>query len=75
MDDPELQAIREARLKQLRQNASSQGSSLPQDLGVPGGSGDNDPEAAAQRAAEDQMRRDQLAMLLEPAARERRVYL
>ena len=75
MDDPELQAIREARLKQLQQNASSQGSALPQGLGGAGGSGEGDPEAAAQRAAEDQMRRDQLAMLLEPAARERRMYL
>ena len=77
MDDPELQAIREARLKQLRQNASSQSSPLPQGLGGvspggPGGEGADPEAAAAQKAAEEQMRREQLAMLLEPEARERR---
>lgn len=77
MDDPELQAIREARLKQLRQNASPQGSPLPQGLGGASRTGGDGPDpeatAAAQKAAEEQ-RREQLAVLLDPNARERRKY-
>lgn len=66
MDDPELAAIRAARVQQLKQ----QGAQSPQ-AGPAGG--DDDGAANAQRAAaEDEMRRNLLATVLEPAARERR---
>ena len=63
MDDQELAAIRAARLEQLKQNVPSGG-------GTPG-SGD-DAEAAAKRAAQEQMSHDMLAAVLDNAARERR---
>jgi programmed cell death protein 5 len=61
MDDSELAAIRAAHLNQLKQ----------QD--VAGGSGASGDEAAAQHAAEEEMRRDLLATVLDTAARERRM--
>ncbi|KAI0811205.1 DNA-binding TFAR19-related protein [Irpex lacteus] len=57
MADPELQAIRAARMEQLQQEA--------------GGSGAGDDEAAKQRVAEEEMRRNLLATVLDTAARER----
>ncbi len=60
MADPELQAIRAARMEQLQQEA--------------GGSGAGDDEAAKQRVAEEEMRRNLLATVLDTAARERRMY-
>ena len=75
MDDPDLTAIREARLKQLRQNASSGQTSSPLPQGLGGGGGEGGPEAAAKQAAQEQMRREQLAVLLEPQARERRKFV
>ncbi|EJD06085.1 DNA-binding TFAR19-related protein [Fomitiporia mediterranea MF3/22] len=74
MDDQELAAIRAARLQQLRQNASPPGqtsSSSPQGFPSPPGGGNNDPDAEAKRAAEEQMRRDLLATVLDQKARER----
>lgn len=56
MEDPELAAIRAARKNQLQQNASRDGE---------GGEDDG------KRAAEEQMRRDLLATVLDTAARER----
>lgn len=61
MDDPELAAIRAARMNQLQQNT-------PRGGGPSGGIGGDDP---GKQAAEEQMRRDLLATVLEPAARER----
>lgn len=66
MDDPELAAIRAARIQQLKQ----QGGQAPQGGGAP--SGDDDGAGAQRAAAEDEMRRNLLATVLEPAARERR---
>lgn len=57
MEDPELAAIRAARMSQLQQQGPAQG----------GGSG----EEEAKRTAEEQMRRDVLATVLDSAARER----
>ena len=57
MADPELAAIRAARMSQLQQNAGA------------GGEGGED---EGKRAAEEQMRRDLLATVLDHAARERR---
>jgi DNA-binding TFAR19-related protein (PDSD5 family) len=62
-EDPELAAIRAARLSQLQQN---------------GGGGDNEEEnkqRATAAAAEEQMRRDLLATVLDAPARERRMSL
>jgi len=62
MADPELAALRAARLTQLQQSgADGSGQS---------GASSEDPE---KRRAEEQMRRDLLATALEPAARERRM--
>jgi DNA-binding TFAR19-related protein (PDSD5 family) len=59
-DDPELAAIRAARLSQLQQSA-------------PGRANGPDDEETKQRAAnEEQMRRDMLATVLDSGARERR---
>ncbi|KAI0261053.1 PDCD5-related protein [Gloeopeniophorella convolvens] len=60
MADPELAALRAARLSQLQQSAPSGGAQ---------GAGSG--EDAEKRRAEEQMRRDLLATALEPAARER----
>ncbi|KAI5119087.1 hypothetical protein M0805_004860 [Coniferiporia weirii] len=65
MSDQDLEAIRAARLQQLRQEASAGASSQ----GVPAGG--NDPETEAKRATEEQMRRDLLATVLDSKARER----
>lgn len=59
MADPELAALRAARLNQLQQS---------------GGAGGQGGEDAAKRQQEEQMRGDLLATVLEPAARERRAY-
>lgn len=65
MDDPELAALRAARLNQLQQS------------GGPGGGvgGQGSGEEAAKRQQEEQMRGDLLATVLEPAARERCAYI
>lgn len=57
MSDPELEAIRAARMGQLQQKSDGAG---------------ND-EVAQQRAAEEEMRRNLLATVLDTAARERRM--
>lgn len=62
MEDPELAAIRAARMNQLQQQGP------PNTNGGAGGE-----EAAAQRAADEEMRRNLLATVLDPAARERRM--
>ena len=59
MEDPELAAIRAARVNQLQQ-----GSAAP----ATGGNDD-----AAKRAAEEEMKRGVLARILDHAARERRM--
>lgn len=65
MDDQELAAIRAARLNQLRQNAATEG-------GQNASPSSEDAEAVqAKRSAEEQMRRDLLATVLDSAARER----
>lgn len=62
MEDPELAAIRAARMNQLQQQ------------GAPStNTGAGSEEAAAQRAADDEMRRNLLATVLDPPARERRM--
>ena len=58
MEDPELAAIRAARMNQLQQNAPAQAS------------GGND--EAAKRASDEEMRRSVLARILDHEARERR---
>ncbi|THG96774.1 hypothetical protein EW026_g5116 [Hermanssonia centrifuga] len=58
MADPELAAIRAARMNQLQQESPQSGAQGGED-------------AAAQRAAEDEMRRGVLARVLDNAARER----
>lgn len=63
-EDPELAAIRAARLNQLQQNP---------DGGGAGGKGNE--EDSKQRAEEQQMKRDLLATVLEAPARERREWL
>ena len=66
MDDQELAAIRAARLNQLRQNAATEG-------GQNASPSSEDAEAVqTKRSAEEQMRRDLLATVLDSAARERR---
>ncbi|CAL1703481.1 unnamed protein product [Somion occarium] len=60
MEDPELAAIRAARMNQLKQQGT-------QGAAPPSGGG----EEEAKRAAEEQMRRDLLATVLDSAARER----
>lgn len=59
MEDPELAAIRAARMNQLKQQAPAAGASA---------AGEDD-----KRAAEEQMRRDLLATVLDSGARERRM--
>ena len=59
-DDPELAAIRAARISQLQQNAGSHTS------------GPDDEELKQRAANEEQMRRDLLATVLDAGARERR---
>lgn len=62
MDDPELAAIRAARLNQLKQQGGApEGPS-------PGGGGD---EQRAAAEAQEEMRRNLLATVLEPDARAR----
>lgn len=72
MDDQELAAIRAARLNQLQQSGASSGQAsfpgVPSAQGAPGNAEDD-----AKRAAEEQMRRDLLATVLDSAARERRM--
>jgi DNA-binding TFAR19-related protein (PDSD5 family) len=68
MEDDELAAIRAARIQQLKQQAGSPGPAG----GRPTPSGDNDD--GAQRAAEDEMRRNLLATVLDASARERRTH-
>lgn len=63
MADPELAALRAARLHQLQQSETDANSQ----------SGGARSEEAEKRRAEEQMRRDLLATALEPAARERRM--
>ncbi|KAL6307962.1 DNA-binding TFAR19-related protein, partial [Sparassis latifolia] len=58
MEDPELAAIRAARMSQLQQQNAGRG----------GGQGGED---EGKRVAEEQMRRDLLATVLDHAARER----
>lgn len=58
-DDPELAAIRAARISQLQQNAA-------------GRTNEPDDEELKQRAAKEEMRRDLLATVLDAGARERR---
>jgi len=58
-DDPELAALRAARISQLQQNAASR-------------TDGPDDEELKQRAANEEMRRDLLATVLDPGARERR---
>lgn len=62
MADPELAALRAARLTQLQQSGTNENG--------PSGASSEEPE---KRRAEEQMRRDLLATALEPAARERRM--
>jgi DNA-binding TFAR19-related protein (PDSD5 family) len=59
-DDPELAAIRAARISQLQQNAAGRAS------------GPDDEELKQRAANEEQMRRDLLATVLDAGARERR---
>ena len=59
MSDPELAAIRAARMNQLQQQGAAGG----------GAQGEED---GGKQAAEEQMRRDLLATILDSAARERR---
>jgi len=63
MADPELAALRAARLNQLQQSSGVSGDN--------GQSGAGNSEETEKRRAEEQMRRDLLATALEPAARER----
>ena len=65
MDDSELAAIRAARLNQLQQQGTSGLSQSPNASGAPG------QESEEKRAADEQMRRDILATVLDHAARER----
>ena len=58
-DDPELAAIRAARISQLQQNAA-------------GRTEGPDDEELKRRAADEEMRRDLLATVLDSGARERR---
>jgi len=60
-DDPELQAIRAARLAQLQQSGAPSG----------GNSGASAEQDAEQQQKENQMRRDLLATVLDTSARER----
>jgi programmed cell death protein 5 len=64
MADPELAALRAARLNQLQQSSGVGGDN--------GQSGAGSSEETEKRRVEEQMRRDLLATALEPAARERR---
>ncbi len=64
MADPELAALRAARLNQLQQSTAPSGGN--------GQSGAGSSDEAEKRRAEEQMKRDLLATALEPAARERR---
>ena len=59
MSDPELAAIRAARMNQLQQQGGA-------------GGGAQAEEDGGKQAAEEQMRRDLLATILDSAARERR---
>ena len=58
MEDPELAAIRAARMNQLQQQSAPQGN---------GGK-----DEAAQRAAQEEMKREVLARIMDHEARERR---
>ena len=58
MEDPELAAIRAARMNQLQQQGGSSAAAQGEDEG-------------GKQAAEEQMRRDLLATILDSAARER----
>ncbi|KAG8932920.1 hypothetical protein FRC03_000056 [Tulasnella sp. 419] len=61
--DPELAAIRAARLAQLQKAQASSGRGRNDD--------DDDEDSASQRQQEEQMRRDLLATVLDTSARER----
>jgi programmed cell death protein 5 len=67
-EDSELAAIKAARLAQLKAQA---GGRSPSSIGGPQNGQDSE-DSARQRQEEEQMRRDMLATLLDPAARERR---
>lgn len=71
MEDEELAAIRAARLAQLQQDASaaSHQRSPATVSGIPGKQGSSDDQT---KRREEEMMRDMLATVLEPAARERR---
>ena len=77
MDDQELAAIRAARLSQLQQKTADSGqagfSGIPANINAQGAP--NSAEDDAKRAAEEQMRRDLLATVLDSAARERRMLI
>lgn len=66
MEDSELQAIRAARMAQLQQQQGGGGGAGP----VAPGEGAGEDQAAKQ-AAQEEMRRNLLATVLDPAARER----
>ncbi|CAD6910958.1 unnamed protein product [Tilletia controversa] len=84
MEDSELQAIRQARMAQLRGGGGpSAGASMPSGLGAGaryggggggggGGAADMDDDERRQQAAQqDEMKREMLSTVLEPEARER----
>lgn len=62
MEDPELAAIRAARLQQLQKENGKEGFQ----------SEEQEQEAAAQRESQEEMKRNMLAAVLEAPARERR---
>jgi DNA-binding TFAR19-related protein (PDSD5 family) len=67
LEDQELAAIRAARLNQLQQEGS-----LSPSLPTGEGSGGNGPGQGESQKAEEEMRRDVLATVLDSSARERR---
>lgn len=69
MEDPELAAIRAARIQQLKQQG---GQPSPGGGGTPSAGEDDGGQRAA---AEEEMRRNLLATVLDPAARERRAWI
>lgn len=73
MSDPELDAIRRARLAELRGNGMGMSSSSAMPVGQPPGlaSGDDSGEKAAQV---DEMKRQMLSQILDGEARERRTF-
>ncbi|ODQ50514.1 DNA-binding TFAR19-related protein [Saitoella complicata NRRL Y-17804] len=69
MDDAELQAIRQARLRELQSQQPSRGPSAPSGFGGAPAAGGGDDES--KRQAEEDARGTILAQILAPAARER----